>query len=163
MLGQFYYKMFIAEIKFIIFIALSSSLTTPANFTIIVVTGVLWPIMITMRMTCHHFDSIFLNLKRKDKYHKVSVLLICLQNKLVLNEKRASNNIISEVDEDDVCSNNQLCTQVVVRKFSSYPLCLQDNLGAVDYLCIVAKVALLVQKEDNYYMLRLRDTNNLST
>ena len=25
-------------------------------------------------------------------------------------------------------------------------LCLQDNLGALDYLCIVAKVALLVQK-----------------
>ena len=159
MLGQFYYKMFIAEINFIIFIALSSSLNTPANLTIIVVTGVLWPIMITMRMTCHHFDSIFLTLKRKDKYHKVSVLLICLQNKLVLNEKRASNNIISEVDEDDVCSNNQLCTQVVVRKFSSYPLCLQDNLGAVDYLCIMAKVALLVQKVDNYYMLRLRDTS----
>ena len=28
-------------------------------------------------------------------------------------------------------------------------LCLQDNLGAIDYLCIVAKVVLLVQKEDN--------------
>ena len=34
----------------------------------------------------------------------------------------------------------------------SKALCLQDNLGAIDYLCIVAKVALLVQKEDNSYM-----------
>ena len=51
---------------------------------------------------------------------------------------------------------------------NSYPtttatLCLQDNLGAIDYLCIVANVALLVQKEDNSYMSRLRDTNNLSS
>ena len=51
----------------------------------------------------------------------------------------------------------------VFLKQQQQPLCLQDNLGAIDYLCIVAKVALLVQKEDNYYMSRLRDTNNLGS
>ena len=40
---------------------------------------------------------------------------------------------------------------------------MQDDLGAIDYLCIVAKVALLVQKEDNIYMSRLRDTDNPSS
>ena len=32
---------------------------------------------------------------------------------------------------------------------STKPLCLQDNLRAIDYSCIVAKVAMLVQREDN--------------
>ena len=37
-------------------------------------------------------------------------------------------------------------------------LCLHDNLGAIDDLCIVAKVAPLVQKEDNSYKRSFRDT-----
>ena len=32
---------------------------------------------------------------------------------------------------------------------SAKPLCLQDNLWAIDYLCIMADVALQVQREDN--------------
>ena len=44
--------------------------------------------------------------------------------------------------------------------YSLRPLCLQDNLGAIDYCCILAKVALLVQKEDNSERSRLRDTKN---
>ena len=39
--------------------------------------------------------------------------------------------------------------KVFTSSYQAAPLCLQDNLGAIDYLCIVAKVALLVQKEDN--------------
>ena len=31
--------------------------------------------------------------------------------------------------------------------------------GAIDYLCIEAKLALLVQREDKSYMSRLRDTD----
>ena len=68
-LGQFYYMKFIAEIKFIIFIALSSSLTTPAKFTIIVGAGVLWPIMITMVWHVIISTAYVGNLKQKDKYH----------------------------------------------------------------------------------------------
>ena len=35
--------------------------------------------------------------------------------------------------------------------------------GAIHYLWIKAKGALQVQKDDNYYMSRLRDTNNQSS
>ena len=37
------------------------------------------------------------------------------------------------------------------------------SFGALDCLCIVAKLASQLQKEDNSYMSRLGDTNNLSS
>ena len=37
------------------------------------------------------------------------------------------------------------------------------NFGAIDYLCIVAKVALHIQRGDNSFVSRLRDTSNPST
>ena len=36
----------------------------------------------------------------------------------------------------------------------------RTSFGAIDYLCIVAEVALHLQKEDNSYMSRLRDIDN---
>ena len=42
-----------------------------------------------------------------------------------------------------------MCYVRLFEKYKLRALCLQDNLGAIDYLCNVAKVTLLVQKEDN--------------
>ena len=56
--------------------------------------------------------------------------------------------------------NEPMCQRVSVVRYNS---ACRLIFGAIDYICIAARVALQEQKEDNSYMSRLRDTFNLSS